>query len=133
MSEARLQNSTVYKIERLVKIYPGQTQPANQDILLQIQSGEIFGLLGDNGAGKSTLVTFSMLGLGPVLIPPDRLPDFMNTLGRFSPATYAASALQQALLGPVTSRIWVDVVILGVLGGLIFWFVGKKMDWRQEG
>ena len=46
----------VYDIQKLTKQYPGQRQPANADISLQIQAGEIFGLLGDNGAGKSTLV-----------------------------------------------------------------------------
>ena len=46
----------VYDVQHLFKIYPGQTTPANQDICLQIQAGEIFGFLGDNGAGKSTLV-----------------------------------------------------------------------------
>jgi len=46
----------VYDIQNLVKYYPGQMQPANKDITLQIQEGEIFGLLGENGAGKSTLV-----------------------------------------------------------------------------
>lgn len=56
MSDPQSQASLVYEIENLVKIYPGQVRPANQDINLQIRSGEIFGLLGDNGAGKSTLV-----------------------------------------------------------------------------
>jgi ABC-2 type transport system ATP-binding protein len=46
----------VYDIQNLVKIYPGQTQPANNQITLQIRQGEIFGILGDNGAGKTTLV-----------------------------------------------------------------------------
>jgi ABC-type cobalamin/Fe3+-siderophores transport system ATPase subunit len=46
----------VYDIQHLVKCYPGQTQPANNDITLQIEVGEIFGILGENGAGKSTLV-----------------------------------------------------------------------------
>lgn len=51
----------VYHIERLTKIYGKgralQTaKPANQDIDLDIRTGEIFGLLGSNGAGKSTLI-----------------------------------------------------------------------------
>ncbi len=46
----------VYDVQDLVKCYPGQKQPANDGITLQINAGEIFGILGDNGAGKSTLV-----------------------------------------------------------------------------
>lgn len=46
----------IYDIKDLVKHYAGQPEPANKEISLQIQQGEIFGLLGDNGAGKSTLV-----------------------------------------------------------------------------
>jgi ABC-type multidrug transport system ATPase subunit len=45
-----------YDVQDLVKYYPGQTAPANDHITLQVQQGEIFGLLGDNGAGKTTLV-----------------------------------------------------------------------------
>lgn len=46
----------VYDIQELTKRYTGQPVPANDQISLQIQQGEIFGFLGDNGAGKSTLV-----------------------------------------------------------------------------
>jgi ABC-2 type transport system ATP-binding protein len=46
----------IYDIQDLVKTYPGQSTPVNDRITLQIDQGEIFGILGDNGAGKSTLV-----------------------------------------------------------------------------
>ena len=46
----------VYDVRDLTKVYPGQTQAANDNVTLQIRRGEIFGLLGANGAGKSTLV-----------------------------------------------------------------------------
>lgn len=45
-----------YRIENVSKMYNQQTQPANENISLIINSGEFFGLLGDNGAGKTTLV-----------------------------------------------------------------------------
>ncbi len=86
----------------------------------------------EEASSFSNLLTFILLGLGPVIIPPDRLPDFMITLGIFSPATYTASALQQVLLGPVTPKIWLDLTVLTGFGGLILWVVGKKLDWRQQ-
>ena len=49
-------SSFAYQLENVTKIYPGQAEPANCDVCLEIQTGEIFGFLGDNGAGKTTLV-----------------------------------------------------------------------------
>jgi ABC-type multidrug transport system ATPase subunit len=53
--------TTVYSIENITKRYGRgkaalSARPANQEISLEIMSGEIFGLLGSNGAGKSTLI-----------------------------------------------------------------------------
>jgi ABC-2 type transport system permease protein len=80
----------------------------------------------------SLLVMTVMLGLGPVVIPPERLPDVVLALGRFSPATYAASALRQALLGPVTGQIVRDLAALAGFGVVVFVLVGRKMDWRHR-
>jgi ABC-2 type transport system permease protein len=80
----------------------------------------------------SLLTTLVLLGLGPVIVPPGRLPGIMLILGRLSPATYAASALRQALLGPLTPRIWLDLAVLVGLSIVIFWLVSLKMDWRQQ-
>ena len=80
----------------------------------------------------SVLLTFGMMALGPVLIPPSRLPDFMSIVGYFSPATYAASALRQVLLGPLTTQILVDLTVLATLAACVAWLVVRRMDWRQE-
>ena len=45
-----------YELVNVTKIYPGQDEPANRDVCMEILPGEIFGFLGDNGAGKTTLV-----------------------------------------------------------------------------
>ncbi|MDD2059426.1 ATP-binding cassette domain-containing protein [Pseudomonas sp. GD03860] len=40
----------------LAKTYPGQSSPALEGIDLNIQRGEIFGIIGRSGAGKSSLI-----------------------------------------------------------------------------
>lgn len=84
----------------------------------------------EGGGATALLVTFLLTGLGPVVIPPDRLPAFMLVLGRFSPATYAASALRQALLGPVTGQLWVDLAVLAAVGAVTLWVVERQLQWR---
>src|SRR5579884_1074834 len=48
--------AAVYQIANLTKIYKGSDKKANDELTLDIEEGEIFGLLGPKGAGKSTLV-----------------------------------------------------------------------------
>lgn len=85
----------------------------------------------DEVLAVTQVLTFMLMALGPVLIPPDKLPPFMYWVGYLSPATYAASALRQALLGPLTTRIWLDFAVLLAFCVLSFWLTGRKMDWRQ--
>ncbi|KAA3662510.1 MAG: ABC transporter permease [Chloroflexi bacterium] len=84
------------------------------------------------GSTINTMFTLIMLGLGPVIIPPERLPDWLVMVGKISPATYAASAMRQTLLGPVTIQLATDLGILVLMGLLTFWIAGRKMDWRQK-
>jgi len=86
----------------------------------------------EDATSIATLLTLVMLGLGPVLIPPDRLPDILITLGYLSPATYAASALRQTLLGPITSRLLLDLTVLLILSIILLWAVARKMQWRER-
>lgn len=44
------------KVTKLTKSYPGSKAPAVSELSLQIQPGEVYGLLGANGAGKSTTI-----------------------------------------------------------------------------
>ncbi len=82
-------------------------------------------------SATTLLVTFVLTGLGPVLIPPERLSPVLIALGRLSPATYAASALRQVLLGPVTGQLWLDLAALLAFAALALWLAERKMNWRQ--
>jgi ABC-2 type transport system permease protein len=85
----------------------------------------------EEAGALNLVVTLLLTGVGPVIIPSDRLPGWLISLGFLSPATYAASALRQVLLGPLTPRLWLDVGMLVGLGVGIFWLVTRKLDWRS--
>ncbi|MEM7333088.1 MAG: ABC transporter permease [Chloroflexota bacterium] len=80
----------------------------------------------------STLITFLFLGLGPVLFPPEQLPNVLLQIGWLSPGTYAASALRQTVVGPVTPRFWLDIGVLSVWGLILFALVERQMEWREN-
>ncbi len=80
----------------------------------------------------SLLLSVALLSLGPVVVPPDRLPAWLQTLGIFSPATYAASALRQTLLGPITPRLLLDLLVLAAVALLLLALVARTMSWRQR-
>ncbi len=97
--------------------------------------GAILGLTGrtQQESGNLTfLLTLLMSGIGPVIVPPDHLPRFLITLGRFSPATYAASALRQTLVGPVTPQLIIDLCVLGALAAVSLAWVSRCMNMREE-
>ena len=84
----------------------------------------------EEASAVGRLLTILMLTIGPVLIPPERLPDWLVWIGFLSPATYAASALRQVILGPLSFRLLLDTTVLTGCTLISFWMVDRKMDWR---
>jgi ABC-2 type transport system permease protein len=80
----------------------------------------------------SLLLTLLLVAIGPVIAPPDRLPDAFLTIGYASPATYAASAMRQTLIGPLSPRLALDLAALAAFTLLFFWLTARRMDWRER-
>lgn len=80
----------------------------------------------------SLLTTLVLMGIGPVIVPPEQLPPALRILGLFSPATYAASALRQVLLGPQTPRLALDLAALSLFALLALGWVERRLSWRQS-
>jgi ABC-2 type transport system permease protein len=96
--------------------------------------GAMLGLIGrtqGESGNLTSVLTLLMIALGPVVIPPERLPGFALVLGYLSPATYAASALRQTTIGPLTARIALDLAALAGMAVLFLWLAGRRMNWRQ--
>jgi len=98
--------------------------------------GALIGILGrtpEEVNSISTLATFVLVALGPVVIPPTRLPAAILTVSFLSPATYAASALRQVVFGlPDRIPLAVDLLVLfAVMMGLL-WLAAQRMDWRSR-
>jgi ABC-2 type transport system permease protein len=96
--------------------------------------GALIGLMSrtpDEVNSISTITTFLLFGFGPVLIPADRLPEIITTVSLISPATYAASALRQVVLGQADRiPLMVDVLVLVVVTLGFLWLVIRRLDWR---
>jgi ABC-2 type transport system permease protein len=97
--------------------------------------GALIGVVARTGSEANSLgivATFVMAGVGAVVVPPERLPGWVVELGRLSPATYAGSALRQAMFGPVTSQFAIDVAALLGFSLLTFLIAARFMEWRQR-
>lgn len=97
--------------------------------------GVFLGLLGRSWGEASSwgfVVSLLLSVLGPVMIPPVRLPEILIWLGYLNPATYAASALRQVVIGPISAYLLVDLAVLAGMSALLLWLVERKMSWREH-
>ncbi len=79
----------------------------------------------------STLATFLLAALGPVIIPPDRLPAPILAVSLLSPATYAASALRQTVFAlPDRLPLALDLAVLAALTAGLLALVDRRLEWR---
>ena len=78
------------------------------------------------------LLTLLRVAIGPVIALPDRLPGYLLTISYASPATYAASAMRQTLIGPLSPRLALDLTALTGFTLLFFWLTARRMDWREQ-
>lgn len=96
--------------------------------------GALIGLLGrtpEEVNSVSLLTSLVLFGFGPVLIPLERLPAIMNVLSLLSPATYAASALRQVVLGQADRLpLALDIAVLALIAAGLLWAVNTRLDWR---
>ena len=79
----------------------------------------------------TAILQFLFMGAGPVLLPAERLPDFLNVIGHFLPSTYAADALRHSLSENYDLTFLLDLVFLIGFDLAAMFFVAKRMEWRR--
>ncbi|WNE95507.1 ABC transporter permease [Streptomyces luomodiensis] len=85
-----------------------------------------------NQAGAiSVASTMVMVLIGGILVPPGSLPAGASIVGKISPATYAASAMNQVIAGPVTSRLLSDACFLIAFTVVTFVLATRRIRWRS--
>jgi putative spermidine/putrescine transport system ATP-binding protein len=99
--------------ERIRKVYPGSTQPAVDDLDLQIEAGEFITLLGPSGSGKTTtlmlLAGFEAPSAGTIRLdgkPIETLPPHRRGMGVVfqSYSLFPHMTVEQNVAFPLTVR-----------------------------
>ncbi|WP_340682644.1 ABC transporter permease [Amycolatopsis coloradensis] len=81
----------------------------------------------ETSSSVSLAMSMALLFLGPVYVPADRLPEWLNVLGYASPSTYATSAIRASFFGYPAGSIWLDMAMLFVFGAVFSAFSRRVM------
>jgi ABC-2 type transport system ATP-binding protein len=111
-----MMKSVIYKIDNVTKIYKKGNVLANDNISLQINQGEIFGIFGPNGAGKTTLVR-QLAGLikpssGSILL------DGIDVIRHPNVIPHYVSYYAQAPWILWSLKVWETIYFTGIFRGL---------------
>ncbi len=79
----------------------------------------------------TAILQFIFMGVGPVLIPAEKLPQTVAFLGQFLPSTHAAEALRGTFKGVYDGAFFFHLGFLVVFDIAAMLFVGYKMEWRR--
>ncbi|MCL0090185.1 ABC transporter permease [Dehalococcoidia bacterium] len=78
----------------------------------------------------SQVVSPFFIFLAPVFFPLEHLPDPLQVVARFIPATYIAETLRAAIAGRMYGGFWEDLLILVVFTLVVLGLTPLKLDWR---
>lgn len=73
----------------------------------------------------SNLAMMAVLFLG--ILPPERLPAWLDPVRVAVPSTYAVEALKPGLAGALSASQAADLLVLGVFGAVLFWAVSGPL------
>ncbi len=86
----------------------------------------------NQASGLSLAATVVLTAIGPVLVPPDRLPDWLVAAGPYNPAALASDALRTLFTGVSAYGLWWDTLGLLVFCGLVQLVLTRAMPWRNR-
>lgn len=84
----------------------------------------------EEAGSLSLLVNLALLAGGPVIVPEDQLPSLISKIGHLNPAAYAAAALKQGLVGPITGGLVLDLAML-VLAAAVTLTLSSRLIGRE--
>jgi ABC-2 type transport system permease protein len=84
----------------------------------------------NQASGLSLAATVLLSSIGPVVIPPDRLPGWLRAAGQYNPAALASDAIRTLFTGASTYGPWWDLAGLGVFTLAVYLVVRRVMPWR---
>lgn len=80
----------------------------------------------------SQMVNLGIIFLSPVIIPLEKLPNFLASISKILPSTYAAHGIREMMCGNWNTEIIKDIIVLIIFSIISFFVIAKKIQWYKE-